>query len=134
MVTTLLLDVDGVLLVPAGSLDPNEELLAVLPRLAVDGVYLVTNQSPRRAAVIRELLGGRPGISGVLVSYEIGFLKPQRAFFERALAEIGRTPDECLFVDDKPVYVAGGTAAGIDSVLFCDNNRLFELLRDRGLL
>lgn len=134
MVTALLLDVDGVLLLPAGSLDPNEELLAELPRLRVDGVYLVTNQNPRRAAVIRELLDGRPGISGVLVSYEIGFLKPERAFFERALAGIGRTPQECLFVDDKPDYVAGGTAAGIDSVLFRDNAQLFDLLRSRGLL
>ncbi|WP_166387884.1 HAD family hydrolase [Catellatospora methionotrophica] len=132
--TTLLLDVDGVLLVPAGSLTPNEELLAVLPRLTVTGIYLVTNQHPRRAAVIRELLGGRPGISGVLISYEIGFLKPERAFFARALIEIGRTPQECLFVDDKPVYVAGGVAAGIDSVLFHDNARLFALLRERGLL
>jgi putative hydrolase of the HAD superfamily len=134
MRTTLLLDVDGVLLVPAGSLRPNEELLGVLPRLAVDGVYLVTNQHPRRAAVIRELLGGRPGISGVLVSYEIGFLKPEPAFFARVLEEIGRTPQECLFVDDKPVYVEGGTAAGIDSVLFRDNVLLFEVLRERGLL
>ncbi|WP_155375608.1 HAD family hydrolase [Catellatospora vulcania] len=133
MLTTLLLDVDGVLLVPAGSLRPNEELLAALPRLAVDGVYLVTNQNPQRAAVIRELLGDRPGISGVLVSYELGFLKPQPEFFARALAQIGRTPGECLFVDDKPGYVAGGTAAGIDSVLFRDNAQLFDLLRERGL-
>jgi HAD superfamily hydrolase (TIGR01509 family) len=84
--------------------------------------------------VIRGLLCGRPGVTGLLVSYEIGCLKPQRAFFERVLAAIGRTPVECLFVDDKPDYVAGGAAAGIDSVLFRDNPGLFDVLRERGLL
>ncbi|MEV4417680.1 HAD-IA family hydrolase [Catellatospora sp. NPDC049609] len=112
----------------------NTELLDLLPHMAVDEVYLATNQEPRRAEMIRRRFADRPEIAGLLVSHEFGHMKPDPLFFAKALARIGRTAAECVFVDDKPAYVAGGRAAGIDTIWYTGNARLTAELADRGLL
>ncbi len=45
-------------------------------------------------------------------------LKPDRRAFERAVAIVGAPAERILFVDDQPINVDGGTAAGLDSVWF----------------
>jgi putative hydrolase of the HAD superfamily len=118
----------------AENIEVNEELLDLLPRLAVDEIYLATNQEARRGARVRELYAGRPAVTGVLISYELGCRKPHREFFDAALARIGRTPGECLFVDDKRAFVDGAAEAGIAGVVYRDNDQLTAELTARKLL
>jgi HAD superfamily hydrolase (TIGR01509 family) len=118
----------------AENIQLNEELLALLPLLRVAQIYLATNQEPVRGRRIRQLYAGRPGVTGILLSHELGFSKPDRAFFDAALAHVGRRPDECLFVDDKPLYVAGAAEAGIPGLLYRGNTQLVTDLGAAGLL
>lgn len=116
------------------SIQLNHELLDLIAHLTVSQIYLATNQEPRRGARIAELYADRPWLTGILVSHEIGHKKPDRAFFEEALARIGRQPQDCLFIDDNPVFVAGAVAAGLPSLQFHSNLQLVAELTERGLL
>ncbi len=50
----------------------------------------------------------------VIVSDAVGWRKPRRDIFEQALAEMGVTPGQCLFVGDRPdIDVAGAKGIGM---------------------
>lgn len=54
------------------------------------------------------------------LSTELGLHKPDRAIFERVLAELGCAPSEAVFTDDKPENVAGARAAGMHAIHYRD--------------
>ena len=118
----------------ADDIAPNQELLDAIALLTVDEIYLATNQDAVRGARIAQLYRDKPWLTGILVSHEIGYRKPDRAFFGEALRRIGRRPDECLFVDDNETFVAGAIAAGLPSIRFRGNHHLMAALAAYGLL
>jgi putative hydrolase of the HAD superfamily len=54
------------------------------------------------------------------LSTEMGLHKPDRAIFDRVLADVGCAPDEALFTDDKLDNVAGAQAAGMHAIHYRD--------------
>lgn len=60
------------------------------------------------------------------LSEDIGYMKPDRRFFDAALALMNAGPDECLVIgDDYKVDIAGAMAAGIPQVWY--NSRALPL-------
>lgn len=53
----------------------------------------------------------------VILSNEVGLLKPDPAIYELAFSQLGVPPESALFVDDLAENVAGGTAVGLTSYL-----------------
>ncbi|MGI9597627.1 MAG: HAD family hydrolase [Acidimicrobiales bacterium] len=49
---------------------------------------------------------------------DTGILKPDPRAFERAVEVVDAPPERILFIDDQPINVDGGRAAGLDSVWF----------------
>jgi putative hydrolase of the HAD superfamily len=45
-------------------------------------------------------------------------VKPEPEIYDLCLKELGRAPEECVFLDDSPVNVAGGRAVGLPTLLF----------------
>lgn len=91
---------------------------AVLAQIAP--VEVITNgfadvQRPRI-----ESSGLTPYINKLFISEEIGANKPDTAFFDHVLQELGNpNPNSCLVVGDSLTSdIAGGNAAGIDTVWF----------------
>jgi HAD superfamily hydrolase (TIGR01509 family) len=70
------------------------------------------------------------------LSTELGLHKPDRAIFERALAEIRCAPGEAVFTDDSAANVAGAAAAGLHAIHYKDfegfSSELASLLEGRG--
>jgi len=62
------------------------------------------------------MLGGR--FERVLASHHLGVRKPEPAFFERFLDEVGADADTVLFVDDRERNVDGARAVGLRAHLF----------------
>jgi putative hydrolase of the HAD superfamily len=56
----------------------------------------------------------------VILSNEVGLLKPDPAIYELALNQLGISSEQALFVDDLAENVAGGTAVGLRSYLHKD--------------
>lgn len=66
-------------------------------------------------------------------SYQLGIAKPDAAIYRYALEQLGVTPCEALFLDDKPVNVDAARALGMKAVVFSNAERLREELIELGL-
>jgi putative hydrolase of the HAD superfamily len=64
---------------------------------------------------IAEAYGLFDRVEQVFASYRIGAIKPDRDFFEIALAGLGASPAEAVFLDDNAVNVEGARACGIEA-------------------
>ncbi len=57
----------------------------------------------------------------LIMSCEIGLIKPNREMFEFALKTMNIAADEAVFIDDRQVNIDGAQALGIQSFLFKDS-------------
>ena len=76
-----------------------------------------------------------PTIFDVMVnSARVGLAKPDAEIYHLTLEWLGRPPDECLFIDDKPRNVIAAEALGIPSIVFTTAADLEVELERRGIL
>lgn len=54
----------------------------------------------------------------IIISSNIGLAKPDPRIFEYALRELGASPEECVFVDDRERNVLAAKSLGIDSIQY----------------
>jgi HAD superfamily hydrolase (TIGR01509 family) len=105
--------------------DRDEELLLATARLFDDAlpflrglrargikIVIVSNCTASTRSLLAEL--GVAALADALVlSCEVGTVKPEAEIFGCALDRVGATAGGALFVDDQPGYCAGAIAAGI---------------------
>lgn len=110
------------------SLDPDT--LRVLHALADGGtrLALLSNAGADFSGWLRS--GSfAPLFERVFVSGELGLVKPNAAIYEHVIHELGITPSELLFVDNKSENVEGARAVGGDGHVFTDATALEAWLR-----
>jgi FMN phosphatase YigB (HAD superfamily) len=59
----------------------------------------------------------------------LGEVKPDRAFYEKALAKFGVEPITCLLIDDRPENCAGARAFGIHAILYTQPDETIAAVR-----
>ena len=69
----------------------------------------------------------------LVLSYQVGAVKPDAAFFEALIERAGHPPEACFFTDDRPENVDGARRFGIDAELFTGVPSLLRSLRARGI-
>lgn len=69
----------------------------------------------------------------LVLSYEVGAMKPQPEIYQAALERAGCLPGECFYTDDIADYVAGARRMGIDAVQFRSLEQLQEDMQARGI-
>ena len=114
--------------------DPEmERLLATLaggPRPLV----LVSNTSRPHIDFVRREYDLLSHFDRLVLSFEVGAAKPDRAFFDAAFEAAGVPPHECFYTDDIPEYVSAAAGLGVDAVRFRSATQIAAELRDRGVL
>jgi putative hydrolase of the HAD superfamily len=113
-----------------GWLSVDPETLRVLHALAEGGtrLALLSNAGPDFSGWLRS--GSfAPLFERVFVSGELGLVKPTAAIYEHVIDELGITPSELLFVDNKSENVEGARAVGGDGHVFTDAAALESWLR-----
>jgi HAD superfamily hydrolase (TIGR01509 family) len=73
-------------------------------------------------------------VERVFASHQLGAIKPDRDFFEIALAELGVAAADAVFLDDNVVNVEGARAAGIASHVVRGLGETRSRLVELGLL
>lgn len=68
----------------------------------------------------------------VFVSGELGTIKPSAEIFQHVMAELGVTPEEMVFIDNKEANVRGAEALGIAGHVFTTANDLRAYLEALG--
>lgn len=117
----------------AGAIEESVEILREL----IDAgrpVYALTNFSAEKFALERRRWPFLGWFRGIVVSGEIGLVKPAPAIYQHLTTRFGLAPERCLFVDDQPANVAAARAAGMHAVRFVGADALRADLSARGLL
>ncbi|HSX43150.1 MAG TPA: HAD family phosphatase [Candidatus Saccharimonadales bacterium] len=60
----------------------------------------------------------------VALSYDMGHSKPEFVAYQTIARRLDVVPEECIFIDDQPRYVAGAEAAGMHGILYTDAEHL----------
>lgn len=78
-----------------------------------------------------------PGISlfdDVLISADVGLVKPDPAFFRLACERFGIVPSESIFIDDTPINAEAALFVGMRAIVFNgDADELREKLQMEGI-
>jgi FMN phosphatase YigB (HAD superfamily) len=116
------------------SLEPliPEEMLAAIRQNY--RLILLSNTNAIHFKMIREAFPLLRQFHALVLSYEVGAMKPSPLIYERAIEEAGCRAEECFFTDDIPEYVEGARRAGIDAVQFQSAEQIREELTNRGVI
>ena len=67
------------------------------------------------------------------ISSNIGYLKPDKRFYQKVLAELNAKPEEVIYIDDKLEYAQEARKLGIKSIHFKSENELIGELKKYGV-
>lgn len=100
--------------------EPVPSMLRLVDRVRAAGVITAmgTNQNPVRGRYMLENLPYAEHFDALFHSWQIGYAKPDPAFFTHIVEALGIEPEEAVFVDDVAQNVAGARAAGLRAVHF----------------
>lgn len=96
-------------------------------------LLLLSNTNALHVAYLRPLLPLLQRFDAVLLSCEVGHVKPEPAFYQLALERAGCAPHEAAFFDDMSEFVEAANALGIRGHLFTDAPAFDAQLKALGL-
>lgn len=100
-----------------------QELAPVYP------LYLLSNTADLHVPYVFERFPELDRFTDCALSFELGALKPDPVFYEKALARFGLRAETCLFVDDLEANVRAAEACGIRSIRFTGAEETLPRLR-----
>lgn len=115
---------------------PIQGTLEIIRALRDRGDYLIAtiNNESRELNEYRiEKFGLRQLFSAFFSSCYLNVLKPQPEHYRRALQITQRQPDECLFIDDRPMNVEVARILGMRTIHFANPSQLADELRAAGV-
>ena len=98
------------------SLDPEGILPGVMPLLKdlrQAGIAAAIASSSKNASLVIERLALKPFFDAIVDGLMVTRSKPAPDLFLRAAQELGKSPDECVVVEDAGAGVEAGKAAGM---------------------
>jgi putative hydrolase of the HAD superfamily len=114
----------------------NEPIAGVIADLKGQGYTLVLGSNTNDLHAVqfrRQFAATLAHFDRLILSHEIGHIKPWAAFYHACAQAAGAPPAECLFIDDLAENVMGARAVGMEGVLFRDVPGLIEALRGFGV-
>lgn len=117
----------------AGPIAGTLDLIAALAGRGVP-LYGLSNFSFEKFPSMRRRYPVFDAFLGIVVSGEIGMIKPEPAIYRHFLARFGLDAADCLFVDDQPANVEAAIAEGMQGVVFTGPDALRQRLADHALL
>lgn len=71
-----------------------------------------------------------------VLSYKVGYLKPEKKIYELALEKALCKPEECVFIDDRKKFVNAAKKLGINSIQYDYKNHSYleKTLEELGVL
>jgi len=113
----------------------NEPIVPVIDSLKRQGFRLVilSNTSHWHVDWIRRHWDVLDRFDQLVLSYEVGAIKPESMMYEAALKAIHCRPEECFYTDDIPAYVSRAREFGLDAEVFTEVDPLIAQLAARGV-
>jgi putative hydrolase of the HAD superfamily len=114
---------------------PDEAMIELGTRLSnAYGAWLASNTSQVHYEWILERFPHVGFFRDAALSYELGIMKPDPRYFERACDKFGIEPAHALFIDDLKANVLGAEKAGLNAVVFHNRHQLLHDMHRFGLV
>ncbi|MDD2534209.1 MAG: HAD family phosphatase [Eubacteriales bacterium] len=97
-------------------------------------LQLLSNTSAVHWQHCAKTLGLGQYFDRVLVSYELGYMKPDPEIFKLALVEINQDPETIYYFDDRPENIETARKFGINAHLSWGGTQLIKQLRELSFL
>ena len=110
------------------TLVPEALLRAIAARYRL---VLLSNTNAIHIDMVRATYPHLQHFHQLILSHEVGAMKPSPLIYQRAVEAAGCLPEECFFTDDIPEYVEGARRYGIDAVQFESAAQIESELRNR---
>ena len=108
----------------------HDEMIAEVERLAGKlRLVLLSNTHDQHIEFLRPKLPVLARFEGLVLSYEVGAVKPEPVMYRRALELARTTPDRAAFFDDVPRYAEAASALGLHGRVFTTVAAFREQLR-----
>lgn len=118
------------------SLVPLEGSFALLDELYAKGIplYSITDNVNEIIAFLKNRYDFFNKFSGIIISSEIGILKPSPLIYKRLLESYHLIPEETVFIDDLVQNVEGAQNLGLQGIHFIDATQCRQELKRLGVL
>jgi putative hydrolase of the HAD superfamily len=70
----------------------------------------------------------------VFLSFQLGLVKPDREIYNLVIRDLGVSPQEIFYTDDRPELVQSAKSLGIRGCVFTNFGQLTSELRDNGII
>ena len=97
-------------------------------------LYGLSNWSAETFPIAREQYDFFDLLDDIIISGEVGSIKPEPEFFDIALKRIGKPSNECLFIDDSLANIEQARKMGFATIHFESSEQLEEELHKMQLL
>ena len=102
-----------------GLLSADEDMASLVEELGSDHpLALASNTDPIHLAFAREHFSVMGAFDRSFLSYEMGLLKPDPAYFHHVLYGLWASPGNCIFIDDRPENGRSARNLGIKALVF----------------
>ncbi len=110
----------------------DQELVAFARQLRAAGhpVALLSNDSPALSGKL-ERLGIHDLFQPLVISANIGVMKPAAAAYQTVLEQMRIEPGDAIFIDDMPANIEGAQAVGLEAIRYTDTRSVIDQLTAR---
>lgn len=116
-----------------GAIQPTVDILYEL-KAAGHPIWGLSNWPADKFAEIRPRFPFFSDFDGMVISGEVGLVKPEKPIFDYLLAQVGRPAADCLFIDDNPPNITAARGFGFQTIRFTSADDLREELNALGIL
>lgn len=115
---------------------PIQPVVDILEELKAAGYELfgLSNWPAEKFALVRQIYPFFGLFDGLVISGEVGLIKPEPAIFDLLLQRAGRSAGDCLLIDDHGRNIQAASALGFQTILFENPQQLEKELAARGIL
>ncbi|MHB9032390.1 MAG: HAD family hydrolase [Anaerolineae bacterium] len=115
----------------------DQQLVELVTWLRAHGMKVGLLSNAPASITTSQGIAGRWGMAGLfdaqVFSYEVGEFKPHPQAFKAALAALGASAEQTVFVDDFIENIQGAKAVGFSALLFTNTAQLLADLRQLGI-
>lgn len=115
---------------------PIEASVEILRRLKEAGypLYGLSNYPTEKFSLARQQYPFFGWFDEIVISGEVGLLKPDPAIFQLLLEKIGRPAQDCVFTDDSLPNIVAARELGFTGIQFHSPEQLAQELNQLGIL